>query len=213
MTLFITFEGGEGSGKSFHSKRLYRKLNGLSIPTILIHEPGGTLLGDKIRHLLKRSRQISISPLSELLLFNASRSQLVKDIVQPALKDGKIVICDRYVDSTVAYQSHGRGLDMATVKAINQIASQGLMPQLTFLLDVPPEIGLSRKNTHANDRFEAEDLIFHRKVREGFRRMALKEPLRWVIIDSTLPLRDVSGLIWNKVLASLRAEQTNRFAK
>ncbi len=199
MTLFITFEGGEGSGKSSHARKLHRKLTELAIPAILIREPGGTFLGDRIRHLLKKSRQIPISPLTELMLFNASRSQLVRDVIQPALKEGKFVICDRYSDSTVAYQSYGRGLDIAAVKSLNQLASQGLTPNLTFLLDVPPEIGLSRKRAGANDRFETEDLIFHRKVREGFLKMASEEPLRWFVIDSTLPLREVSRRIWERV--------------
>jgi dTMP kinase len=199
MNLFITFEGGEGSGKSIHSRTLHRKLAGLSIPAILIREPGGTPLGDRVRHLLKQSRQISIAPVTELMLFNASRSQLVKDVIQPNLKEGKIVICDRYADSTIAYQSYGRGLDITIVKTINQIGSQGLAPNLTFLLDVPPEIGLSRKNASANDRFEKENIIFHRKVRAGFQQMAAEEPLRWLVIDSTLPLREVRNRIWGKV--------------
>jgi len=199
MTLFITFEGGEGSGKSFHSMKLYRKLMELSVPAILIHEPGGTTLGDKVRHLLKQSRQISISPLSELLLFNVSRSQLVKDVIGPSLKEGKIVICDRYTDSTIAYQSYGRGLEISIVKAINQIATQDLTPDLTFLLDVPPEIGLSRKKAGANDRFEMEDAVFHRKVRQGFLNLASEEPARWFVVDATLPLREVNARIWDKV--------------
>ncbi len=209
MTPFITFEGGEGSGKSSHARKLHRKLTELSISTILIREPGGTFLGDRIRHLLKKSREISISPLAELMLFNASRSQLVKDIILPGLKQGKIVICDRYSDSTIAYQSYGRGLDIAAVKSINQLASQGLTPNLTFLLDVPPEIGLSRKRASASDRFETEDLIFHRKVRQGFLKLASEEPLRWFVIDSTLPLYEVSRRIWEKVTQLLASYSIN----
>jgi dTMP kinase len=199
MKLFITLEGGEGSGKSFHSRTLYRKLTALQIPSILIHEPGGTPLGDRVRRLLKQSRGIPISPLTELMLFNASRSQLVKDVILPNLKEGKIVICDRFTDSTIAYQSYGRGLDLNTVTVINHTAAQGLKPDLTFLLDVPPKIGLSRKQAGANDRFEQEAVAFHQKVREGFLQMASEDTRRWQVINATLPRNEVSRRIWDKV--------------
>ncbi len=199
MTMFISFEGGEGCGKSIQSRMLYRKLVQLSIPAILIHEPGGTPLGERVRFLLKKAYGIPISPLTELMLFNASRSQMVKDVVQPTLKEGKIVICDRFIDSTIAYQSYGRGLDIDVVKAVNQIASQGLKPDLTFLLDVPPEVGLSRKRSGANDRFEQEVITFHQRVREGFLKMASEDPRRWFLIDATLPRHEVGSLIWNRV--------------
>ena len=139
MSLFITFEGGEGCGKSLQSRVLYRKLTQLAIPAILVHEPGGTPAGEKIRFLLKQACETPISPLTELLLFNASRSQLVAEVIRPALKEGKVVLCDRFADSTIAYQSYGRGLDSGTVKEVNNIACQGLKPDLTFLLDVVPE--------------------------------------------------------------------------
>jgi dTMP kinase len=112
MALFITFEGGEGSGKSTQIRTLYRRLDMLAVPAILIREPGGTLLGDRIRYILKQACQVPISPLSELLLFNASRSQLVKEVIQPAVTAGKIILCDRFTDSTIAYQCYGRGLDL-----------------------------------------------------------------------------------------------------
>jgi dTMP kinase len=199
MTLFITFEGGEGCGKSIQSKMLYRKLAQLFIPAVLIHEPGGTPLGEKVRYLLKQSCETPISPLTELMLFNASRSQVVKDVVQPTLKEGKIVICDRYTDSTIAYQSYGRGLDIAVVRDINQIACQGLIPDLTFLLDVPPEVGLLRKRINASDRFEQEGITFHKKVREGFLKMASEDTQRWFLIDATLSRHEVGARIWKKV--------------
>jgi dTMP kinase len=199
MPLFITFEGGEGCGKSLQSRILYRKLARLAISAVLIHEPGGTPLGERVRYLLKQSREISIHSLTELMLFNASRSQLVTEIIKPALKEGKIVICDRFTDSTIAYQSYGRGLGLALVKEINRIASEGLVPDLTFLLDVPPEVGLSRKPADSNDRFEQEAAAFHTRVREGFLKLAAAEPQRWSIIDSTLPKDQISSLIWLKI--------------
>ena len=199
MPLFITFEGGEGCGKSFQSKTLFRKLERLAVPSILIHEPGGTLLGERVRKLLKQASDISISPLTELLLFNASRSQLVGEVIQASLKKGQAVICDRFADSTIAYQHYGRGLDLQLVHEVNRIASQGCRPDITFLLDAPPEIGLSRKRPDAQDRFEQEDLDFHRKVRAGFLKMAAQEPDRWVVIDSTLSRSKIAGVVWKRV--------------
>jgi dTMP kinase len=204
MSLFITFEGGEGCGKSLQSRILDRKLAQLAIPAILIHEPGGTPVGEKVRYLLKQACEIPISPLTELLLFNASRSQLITDVIQPGLKEGKIVICDRFVDSTIAYQSYGRGLDINMVREISRIASQGIKPDLTFLLDVPPEVGLSRKQTTATDRFDKEDRIFHQKVRDGFLALAAAEPHRWEIIDSNLSRKEIGDLIWNKIRPLLK---------
>ena len=205
MALFITFEGGEGSGKSTQIRTLYRKLDQLAFPAILIREPGGTLLGDRIRYILKQACQVPISPLSELLLFNASRSQLVKEVIQPAVTDGKIILCDRFTDSTIAYQCYGRGLDLSTVKTANTIATQGIKPDLTFLLDVPPDIGLKRKQEGANDRYEQEAVDFHNRVREGFLTLAADEPGRWTVINSTLSRDQIAGVIWEKVRARLPA--------
>ena len=139
MSLFITFEGGEGSGKSLQTRALYRTLCRLDIPTILIHEPGSTLLGERLTRLLKWAQSTNISPLTELMLFNASRAQLVDEVIWPALKAGKIVICDRYTDSTVAYQGYGRGIDIDTIKNINNAATGAQEPDLTVLLDIPVE--------------------------------------------------------------------------
>jgi dTMP kinase len=199
MSLFITFEGGEGCGKSTQTRVLARRLYQLAIPAVLIREPGNTPLGERIRFLLKQASEISISPLAELMLFNASRSQLVSDVIIPSLKEGKIVICDRFTDSSTAYQSFARGLDIAIVKTVNQIAAQGLKPDITFLLDIPPETGLARKRSGANDRFEQETLVFHRKVREGFLTLASAEPERWVVIDAALPKTEISVLVWDKI--------------
>jgi dTMP kinase len=205
MALFITFEGGEGSGKSTQIRTLYRRLEQLAIAAVLIREPGGTLLGDRIRYILKQACEVPISPLSELLLFNASRSQLVKEVIQPALNESKVVLCDRFTDSTIAYQSFGRGLELATVIEANTLATQAVRPDLTFLLDVPPDIGLKRKGQGLNDRFEQEAIDFHRKVREGFLKLAAEEPERWTVIDSTLSREQMASIIWEKVRARLSA--------
>ena len=198
MALFITFEGGEGSGKSFQSKGLYRRLDKLKIPALLTHEPGGTALGEKLTRLLKWARDTGISPLTELLMFNASRAQLVAEVIQPGLKAGKVVICDRYTDSTVAYQHYGRGLDLKLVKTINEGATGGLAPSLIILLDVPVDVGLTRKENKKPDRFEQEGLAFHRRVREGYLKMAAADPKRWLVIDACQPRDKIAGIIWGR---------------
>jgi dTMP kinase len=199
MALFITFEGGEGSGKSVQAQALYRRLFQLAIPVLLIHEPGGTPLGNKIGYWLKWGRNTGIAPLTELLLFNASRAQLVAEVIQPNLKAGKVVISDRFFDSTIAYQSYGRGLDQAMVESICRAATKGLKPDLTVLLDIPVEEGLARKSTKKHDRFEEASLAFHRRVREGYLKLAAGEPERWLVIDATQPKEKIAQIIWQRV--------------
>jgi dTMP kinase len=199
MSLFITFEGGEGCGKSTQARILYLSLIRLKYPAVLIYEPGGTPLSNHIRRFLKQSHEIPITPLAELMLFNASRSQLVADVIQPSLSEGKIVICDRFTDSTIAYQHFGRGLERFQVTEVNRIASQKCQPDITFLLDISPEVGLSRKRQSARDRFEKENLDFHHRVRQGFLKLAIEEPDRWVVIDSTMSKSMIADLIREKV--------------
>jgi len=198
MALFITFEGGEGCGKSSQARALYRRLSRLAIPVVLTHEPGGTPLGQKIGHWLKWEKA-DISPLTELLLFNASRAQLVAEIIQPNLKNGKMVICDRYADSTTAYQSYGRGLNLEIVKTINNAATQGLEPDLTVLLDIAAEAGLARKRARKQDRFEQEDTAFHQRVRDGYLKMAANDPERWLVVDASQSKRKIAQIIWQRV--------------
>ena len=199
MSLFITFEGGEGCGKSSQSKLLYQRLKRLAIPALLIHEPGVTALGKKVTRLLKWSKDINISPLSELLLFNVSRAQLVEEVIRPNMKEGAVVICDRYADSTMAYQGYGRSLDLATVTIVNRIGTQGLLPDLTILLDLPIEAGLARKKDKKADRFQTESLSFHRRVREGYLKLAKAEPKRWLVIDAAQGKEAIAGIIWQRV--------------
>lgn len=199
MALFITFEGGEGSGKSIQARLLYRKFQKLAIPAVLTHEPGVTSLGNRINRLLKWTQNVDISPVAELMLFNVSRAQLVKEVINDALKNGKTIICDRFYDSTTAYQGYGRGIDIETVKIINEIATGGLTPDLTIFLDVPPEEGFKRKVKDKPDRFETESIDFHRKVREGYLEMAATEPKRWRVIDGTQNREVIAGLIWKNV--------------
>jgi len=199
MALFITFEGGEGCGKSVQAKTLYRKLSKLAIPVILTYEPGGTPLGKKLGRRLKWSQDTNISPLTELLLFNASRAQLIDEVIQPNLKMGRTIICDRYVDSTTAYQGYGRRLDLQIVKTINDAAGRGLRPDLTILLDIPAEKGLARKQAIKQDRFEQEDMAFHRRVREGYLKLAASEPERWLVIDAMQSKQKIARVIWQRI--------------
>lgn len=199
MSLLITFEGGEGSGKSIQAKILYKKLSVEGVAVILTQEPGGTSLGREIAGKLKWSKGNHISPMAELMLFNASRAQLVDEVIKPALNDGKVVICDRFYDSTTAYQGYGRGLDLDLVKAVNQTAAQGIKPDLTLFLNLPPEHGLSRKYKGDYDRFEKEAAHFHRKVLDGYLKLAAQEPERWLVIDATKSKDEIAEIIWQRV--------------
>jgi len=199
LGLFITFEGGEGCGKSTHSRLLFKKLEQQSIPVLLTHEPGGTALGDGLRKAVKRKGSASISPLAELFLFAASRAQLVAEVIRPALEEGKVIICDRFTDSTLVYQGYGRGLDLTLVEKVNNMATANLRPDLTVFLDVAPEQGLARKRSPIKDRFESEDLSFHRRVREGYVKTAAAEPDRWLVIDASQPKPRVADIIWDRV--------------
>ena len=199
MSMFITFEGGEGCGKSYQARVLFNKLNKLAIPVVLTHEPGGTPVGERITRLLKWANKADISPLTELLLFNASRARLVEKIIKPALKKGETVISDRFTDSTVAYQGYGRGLDLELIKAANNTATQGLKPDLTILLDIPVEEGLARKSSQKPDRFHQENLAFHNRIRKGFLKLSSEEPQRWLVIDARQSRAKISQLIWEWV--------------
>jgi len=198
LGLFITFEGGEGCGKSTQSRLLLKKLEQQNVPVVLTHEPGGTALGNELRKTLKRKQGSSISPQAELFLLAASRAQLVAEVIRPALKEGKVVICDRFTHSTMVYQGYGRGLDFTAIKMVNNMATRHLNPDLIILLDISPEQGLARKQS-LKDRFELEDLSFHRRVREGYVKMAAAEPDRWLVIDASLPKGEIAEIIWDNV--------------
>ncbi len=198
MRLFITFEGGEGCGKSTHSGLLLKKLEQQNIPVILTHEPGGTALGDELRKALKRKRGSFVSPQAELFLVAASRAQLVAEVIRPALEEGKVVICDRFTHSTIVYQGYGRGLDFTAIQMVNNMATRNLNPDLVIFLDIPPEQGLARKQ-NLKDRFELEDLSFHQRVRAGYVKLAAADPDHWLVIDASLPKDEVAGIIWDRV--------------
>ena len=196
--LLITFEGGDGAGKSTQARRLRNRIARAGHAVRLVAEPGGTVLGQRLRRLLKFSRE-EITPQAELLLFLASRAQLTEHVIAPALAGGAIVICDRYADSTAAYQGYGRGLDLENIHRLNAEATQGLRPRLTVLLDVHPEEGLQRRAPETLDRMERDAAAFHERVREGYRELARNEPDRWLVVDAGLPRAEVARRVWERV--------------
>jgi len=196
----IVFEGGEGSGKSTQAKALAEGLRRLGFRVVLTHEPGGTLLGNKLRRWLKWGRGITTQ--AELLLFLASRSQLVTNVIRPALEQNDIVICDRFGASTFAYQGYGRGMDLSFLETLNNFVVNGLQPALVVLLDLEAEKGLDRKSVRL-DVFEREEFVFHQRVREGYLKMAAADPKRWMVVDASLSEEKVREIIWERVKESL----------
>ncbi len=182
--MFITFEGVEGSGKSTQARKLANYFEGKGLPVIFTREPGGTPIAEAIRSILLNKEYNSMYYLTELLLYAASRAQHTMELIIPALDQGKVVICDRYYDSTTAYQGYARGLDQEIINQINGLATQQLVPHLTFVIDVPVEVGLERiKDKRGDlDRLELEQISFHQKVREGFLILAHANPDRIKVI-------------------------------
>ncbi len=179
---FISFEGCDGSGKSTQAAQLARTLEALGFPVLLTREPGGTAISEKIRQILLDPENAALSETAELLLYEASRAQLVNEVLRPSLEAGTWVICDRYADSTYAYQAAGRGLDAGLVQRANDLGTCGLEPDLTLLLDIDPAVALGRATKGGADRMEAEGLAFQRKIRAGYLELARKKPerIRWV---------------------------------
>jgi dTMP kinase len=187
----ITLEGIEGSGKTTHARRLFSSLKESGIPCLLTREPGGTPMGEKIRDILLNPESGVIDPLAETFLFEASRREHVKEVINPALHEGKVVICVRFTDSTLAYQGYGRGVPLSYLCYLNDIATEGVMPDLTVLFDVEPEVGLARSFSHTEEeelRFEKEFLAskeFLFAVRNGYLQLAKESPQRFVVVDTT----------------------------
>jgi dTMP kinase len=193
---FITIEGPEGAGKTTQAARLEAYLRAREIAVVRTREPGGTALGERIRDLVLAPSGAPIDPLADAFLFNAARRQLVGEVIEPALAAGTTVICARFADSTRAYQGYGGGLSLDDLRRLEEIATDGLEPDLTILLDVPVEVGLDRKAPHDRTRFETSyDLAFHRRVRDGFLKMAVAEPGRFVVLDATASADAVAARI------------------
>lgn len=196
--MLITIDGPEGGGKTTHAQRLADHLAAGGIAVHLTREPGGTWLGERLREVLlaRTGSTTPADPLTDALLFNAARRQLVREVIRPALERGTTVVCARFADSTLAYQGYGGGVPLDRLRALADTATDGLTPDLTVLLDVPVEIGLARKAPGDVTRFEAEyDLAFHRRVREGFLAIAAAEPDRFAVVDASGDLDSVSEAI------------------
>jgi len=191
--MFISFEGIEGSGKTTHAKRSVRVLPDKGHDCVITREPGGTRIGKKIRAILLDPLSKDMDPLTELLLYTADRAQHIKEYILPLLSDGKMVLCDRYYDATMAYQGFARGLDISLIEKMHKLLLENLKPDITLLLDLPPEIGLERAWKQINNgnriseetRFEEERLSFHKKVRSGYLELASLEPERFRVIDAS----------------------------
>ena len=191
--LFITFEGGEGAGKTTLIDQIFSHLQQRSLKVMKTRAPGGTKAGESIRELVLHHKNISLLPRTELLLFLADRAQHVDEVIRPALNEGTIVLCDRFNDSTVAYQGGARGIDLATVKELCNFATGNLQPNLTLYLDLDPKLGLERVNKlgTGKDRIELEKLSFHDKIRNAFHAIAKEEPKRFHLVDASRPPEEV----------------------
>ncbi len=191
----VTLEGGEGSGKSSQADALATLMREHDYDVTTTREPAGTELGEIVKEIFQRG--VTVTPGAELLLFEAARAQHVQEVIRPALERGKVILCDRYTDSTLAYQGYGRGLSLDHLDAVNRIATGGLPPDFTILLDLPPEIGLARKEYEAlGDSIGKESLEFHQRVRAGYLELAQREPKRIVVVDASLPIDQVTQATW-----------------
>lgn len=196
----VTFEGSEGSGKSTQINLISNRFSDAGYDVVVTREPGGTAIGEEIRHVLKHTAsEAEMHPETELLLFAASRAQLVREVIRPAIAEGKIVLCDRFIDSTTVYQGIGRRIQSGPVHMINTFAVGDLVPDVTVVIDVPAEVGFERirhRVTDLPDRMEAENIEFYRKVREGYLMLAKALPERFIIVDGNEPVTSVEEKLW-----------------
>ena len=208
--MFITFEGLDFSGKSTQVGLLADTLSRSGAKTLVLRDPGGTAIGERIRAILLDRESLDMSDFTELFLFSASRSQLVQEIIKPALRNGTIVLCDRFYDSTTAYQGWGRGLSLDAIKAMNRVAADGLVPAITYFIDIPvPEIELRMKRHKAGaDRMEMSGRAFYERVRDGYLQLAKEEP-RFEVIDGRLSIEEIRRNIWSRFEKELTNKNTN----
>jgi dTMP kinase len=206
VSLFVTFEGPDGSGKTTQARLLAEFLRERGYAVELTREPGGTEIGEQIRQVLLSTRNRAMRDETEVLLFSAARAQIVAELIRPALAAGKIVLCDRYYDSTLAYQGYGLGLDLDALRAITRFATGGLAPQLTFYVDVPAEVGLARRQRGKTNRLDQKDVAYHTRVRNGYLELARAEPTRFVIIDGTRAIEYVQQDIRARMMKELASD-------
>ncbi|MGB9911001.1 MAG: dTMP kinase [Microgenomates group bacterium] len=202
--IFITFEGPEGGGKSLQIEKLKEYLQETGREVVVVREPGQTSIGEQIRQILLNPKNKEMEPRAETLLFESARAQLVEEVIKPALAVGKIVLADRFFDSTTAYQGYGRGMNLKEIDWLNRFATGGLVPDLTILLDVPVEVGLERRRKSGKeDRLDKEGLEFHQRVREGYLKIAKSQPERWRVVNASRSpeeiFEEIKGLVEEKL--------------
>ena len=200
---FIAFEGGEGAGKSTQTELLSRRLTGEGFSVVVTREPGGTPTAEKIRSVLLDPTITDMPDQAEALLFAAARADHAANLIRPALENGSVVICDRYLESSVAYQGHGRNLGGAYIRELSEWATQGLLPDFTVYLDVPAQVSLDRRK--GTDRMEIQSLDFHMQTQQAFRDLAKQSQAPHIVIDATLPITEIETLISDAVLAELNS--------
>lgn len=202
--MFITLEGPEGGGKTTQINALAEFLRAAGRQTLTLREPGGTPISEQVRAILMSLGNTAMHPRSEILLFLAARAQLVEEVIRPALAQGKVILCDRYADSTLAYQGYGHGVELDVLRRLLDFATGGLQPDLTFLLDIDPLEGLRRKQAASEwNRLDAYDADFHHRVRQGYRQLAAADPQRWVVVDASQPAEAVQTVLRQNILARL----------
>ena len=203
--MFITLEGPDGAGKSVQARLLVDRIAALGHEVVLTREPGGTELGERIRQVLLESSAEPHDAVADAFLFNAARAQLVRDVIRPAFERGDVVVCDRYTDSTLAYQGYGGGLPLDALRRLAELSTDGLVPDRTVLLDLPVEVGLARRQSGGADqltRFETapgHDEQFHARVRAGFRELAEQDSIRWRLVDAGAGPAEVAEVVWSTV--------------
>jgi dTMP kinase len=209
VSLFITFEGPEGSGKTTQIRRLAAVLEAQGLPVLVTREPGGTTIGNAIRAVLLDPARTEMSPRAETLLFNAARAQIVDQVIRPALADGKIVLCDRYADSTLAYQGYGHGQELEPLRRLGEYATAGLVPNLTIFLDIDVREGLLRKQAGGAEewnRMEEKALTFHQTVRQGYLQLATADTDRWLVVDASQTSDEVHVAILTRLQTVIAAQ-------
>lgn len=205
--IFVTFEGIDGSGKSTQANSLLRRVQENGFNAVLFREPGGTRISEQIRQILLNTKHTEMVPITEVLLYSAARAQLTEEMVIPGLHENDIVICDRYYDSTTAYQGYGRGINMEFINALTDEAANRIKPDLTFLVDVSVDLAEKRSSTIGKqDRIELESIEFKKKVIEGFREIAENNPNRIVILDGSKDIEQLTDIAWNKIHSLLEKE-------
>lgn len=207
--MFISFEGIDCCGKTTQAKLLIEKLNALNLPVVFLREPGGTTISEKIREILLDKKNLKMIQVTELFLFSASRAQLVSEVIKPALTQNKIVICDRYHDSTTAYQGYGRGLTLGAVKTINRVATTDVLPKKTFFVDITVKEMYDRRtaNNQEIDRMEMSNEEFYNRVRNGYHELAKEEPERIVVLDGKQTIETIHEEIWKVMEGLLPVEE------